>query len=139
MKNIMQKAWEIAKTGQEKFGGKVKEYFAQALKMAWAVAKKAEVAAEVATATIVTSCGSKKLKAYVAKIVGKDARWGLQRSFLTPQCESEWDDKTFTFELNEGDVYEIQAAKYDVDRHYRIVENGELTYISPDSVKTMFA
>lgn len=38
--NIMKKAWEIAKQGQEKFGGKVKEYFAAALKMAWALAKK---------------------------------------------------------------------------------------------------
>ena len=37
----MKKAWEIAKQGQAKFGGKVKEYFATALKMAWALAKKA--------------------------------------------------------------------------------------------------
>lgn len=39
MKNIMKRAWEIAKSGVEKFGGKVKEYFAEALKMAWAEAK----------------------------------------------------------------------------------------------------
>jgi len=40
MRNVMKKAWEIAKEGQKKFGGKVKEDFAQALKMAWAIAKK---------------------------------------------------------------------------------------------------
>lgn len=38
-KEIMSKAWEIAREGQKAFGGKVREYFAQALKMAWAQAK----------------------------------------------------------------------------------------------------
>ena|SRR5690625_2261788 len=40
MRNVMKKAWEIAKEGQKKFGGKVKEYFAEALRMAWALVKK---------------------------------------------------------------------------------------------------
>lgn len=31
----MVRAWEIAKEGQMKFGGKVKEFFAAALKIAW--------------------------------------------------------------------------------------------------------
>ena len=35
MKNVMVRAWEIAKAAVVKFGGKVKEYFAQALAMAW--------------------------------------------------------------------------------------------------------
>jgi len=35
----MKKAWEIARKGQQKFGGKVKEYLAQALKMAWIIVK----------------------------------------------------------------------------------------------------
>lgn len=35
MKQIMKRAWEIARQGVKKFGGKVKEYFAEALKMAW--------------------------------------------------------------------------------------------------------
>lgn len=39
MKNVMVRAWEIAKEGVKKFGGKVKEYFAQALTMAWAEVK----------------------------------------------------------------------------------------------------
>ena len=41
-KEVMQKAWEIAREGVEKFGGKVKEYFAKALKIAWAIVKKEE-------------------------------------------------------------------------------------------------
>ncbi|AHD06421.1 hypothetical protein [Paenibacillus larvae] len=38
--NVMKKAWEIAKAAVKKFGGKVKEYFAEALRMAWAEIKK---------------------------------------------------------------------------------------------------
>ena len=38
-KEIMSNAWKIAKEGQKEFGGKVSEYFAQALKMAWAQVK----------------------------------------------------------------------------------------------------
>ncbi|PFW65271.1 hypothetical protein [Bacillus sp. AFS075034] len=37
--NVMRKAWEIARKGQKQFGGKVKEYFSQALKMAWEIVK----------------------------------------------------------------------------------------------------
>lgn len=43
MKNIMTRAWEIAKEGQVKFGGKVSEYLAEALKMAWAESREEEV------------------------------------------------------------------------------------------------
>lgn len=35
MKNVMVRAWEIAKGAVVKFGGSVKQYFAQALAMAW--------------------------------------------------------------------------------------------------------
>lgn len=34
-KQIMKRAWEIAKDGAKKFGGKVREYFAVALSIAW--------------------------------------------------------------------------------------------------------
>jgi len=39
---VMNKAWEIARKGQSKFGGKVSEYIAEALKIAWALVKKEE-------------------------------------------------------------------------------------------------
>ena len=35
----MIRAWEIAKEGQKKFGGKVSEYLSEAMKMAWAIEK----------------------------------------------------------------------------------------------------
>lgn len=40
-KAIFAKAWDIARKGAEKFGGKVSEYFAASLREAWAEAKKA--------------------------------------------------------------------------------------------------
>lgn len=39
MRNVMKKAWEIAREGVRKFGGNVKEYFAEALRMAWKIVK----------------------------------------------------------------------------------------------------
>jgi hypothetical protein len=36
---LMKKAWEIARTAVETFGGKVREYFSESLKMAWGEAK----------------------------------------------------------------------------------------------------
>ena len=39
-KEVMQRAWKIARDGQRKFGGKVSEYIAEALKIAWALIKK---------------------------------------------------------------------------------------------------
>lgn len=39
MKKVMVRAWGIAREAVKKFGGKVKEFFAQALKMAWAEMK----------------------------------------------------------------------------------------------------
>lgn len=35
MKQIMKRAWEIAKNGVAQFGGKVREYFASSLALAW--------------------------------------------------------------------------------------------------------
>lgn len=40
MKKVMVRAWEIAKEAVAKFGGKVKEFFQQALIMAWSEFKK---------------------------------------------------------------------------------------------------
>src|SRR5690625_3027579 len=40
MENVMTNAWGIAHEGVEKFGGKVSEYFAEALKIAWSLFKK---------------------------------------------------------------------------------------------------
>lgn len=38
--NIMTQAWNIAREGAAKFGGKVREYFSAALRMAWEATRK---------------------------------------------------------------------------------------------------
>lgn len=43
MKQIMKRAWELAKQGVVKFGGKVREYFAASLSIAWKEIKGMEV------------------------------------------------------------------------------------------------
>lgn len=45
--NAMKKAWEIARIGQLKFGGKVKEYFAESLKLAWKMVNTNAVVTEI--------------------------------------------------------------------------------------------
>lgn len=39
MKNVMTRAWEIAREAVKNFGGKVKEFFAQSLALAWGEVK----------------------------------------------------------------------------------------------------
>ncbi|MGG1639842.1 hypothetical protein ACIFQM_00825 [Paenibacillus sp. NRS-1782] len=51
MKNVMVRAWEIAKAAVVKFGGKEKEYFPQALALAWKENKKGVTGVKVHTWT----------------------------------------------------------------------------------------
>ncbi|PWA05486.1 hypothetical protein DCC39_18035 [Pueribacillus theae] len=41
MRNVMKRAWEMAKEGAKKFGGKAIEYIAESLKLAWKEVKNA--------------------------------------------------------------------------------------------------
>lgn len=47
LKQILKTAWEISYVAVEKFGGKVKEFFSESLKMAWEQAKNGDVEVEV--------------------------------------------------------------------------------------------
>lgn len=46
LKNIMTRAWEIAREAVANFGGKASEYIAEALKMAWAEVKEVRYTVE---------------------------------------------------------------------------------------------
>ena len=37
--DILKAAWKLARIGQKKFGGNVKEYMSEALKLAWSIVK----------------------------------------------------------------------------------------------------
>ncbi|ARK23559.1 hypothetical protein SporoP37_01850 [Sporosarcina sp. P37] len=128
MKNVMNKAWQIARKGQKQFGGKVKEYFAEALKLAWAIYK-----ASKAVATVKTTSGSKNHKSWVAQIVGPHAKWKLDRQFVNAVSENDWDGKVF--ELKTG-VYEVCNAG---DREFIRVDGSDIEYIEYADVIAVFA
>ncbi|MEE3805477.1 hypothetical protein V2H29_00775 [Lysinibacillus fusiformis] len=50
--NVMKNAWEIAKEGAVKFGGSAKEYFSEALRLAWAMIKQSKVTVQTLKAEI---------------------------------------------------------------------------------------
>ena len=126
MTNVMTRAWDIAKEGQNKFGGKVKEYFAESLKMAWAETKAPK------TVIVKTTTGSRKHKSWVAEITGACQRWGLNREFI-----KEIDEDFYKhFELHEGKVYEVCNAG---DREFVQVVNGEIEYLEQYEVKGLVA
>ena len=45
--SVMKKAWEIAKSGAKKHGGSSKDFFAESLRLAWALAKGVRGSVEV--------------------------------------------------------------------------------------------
>lgn len=97
MKNVMKRAWEIAKEGAKKFGGKAVEYIAMALKMAWSETRKA---------VLTTAAGSRKHKSWVAKIVGKHPRFKFDRCFVD---SVDYNMSERYFELKDG-FYDVCDA-----------------------------
>lgn len=72
MREVMVRAWEIAREGQRKFGGKVKEYFAISLKLAWK-----EVKSEMKKAQLK---GTPKQVAW-AETIRKNVLDGMEETF----------------------------------------------------------
>lgn len=123
MKNVMVRAWEIAKEGQKNFGGKVSEYFAKALKMAWA---------ETRIAKLTTSAGSRNHKSWVAKITGTHPRWKFDREFVK---EDDYNMSEKYFTLNNG-IYNVCDAG---EKSFIKVENGKIVEIEEFEAKEMVA
>lgn len=118
----MKRAWEIAREGQNKFGGKVSEYFAVSLKMAWAEIKAPK------TVEFTTTSGSKKHKSWIAEITGTHPKWKLNREFINPVDENMMEKK---FELENGKIYEVCNAG---DRDFVEVIDGDVYYIDYSDV-----
>lgn len=124
MKNVMTRAWEIAKEAVVKFGGKVKEYFALSLKMAWD-----EIKAPAAV-TVELVSGSRKYKSWVAEIVGTHAKFKFERNFVNEFQGIELEtNKIYT--LEEGKVYDVNNVN---DRYYATVRNGQLVELNEGEV-----
>lgn len=111
MKKVMVRAWEIAKTAVLKFGGKVKEYFSQALAIAWAEMKNVK--------TVFSIRADKNGKrSWVAKITGTHPTYKVQRSFINAYTTDFVGNKVF--ELEDG-YYNYDSIK---ERGYVRVQNG---------------
>lgn len=123
MKNVMVRAWEIAKDGQNKFGGKVSEYLSVALKMAWAEVKKAE---------LTTTAGSRNHKSWVAKITGTHPRFKFNREFVK---EDDYNMSEKYFTLDNG-IYNVCDAG---EKTFIQVENGSIVEIEEYEAKEMVA
>lgn len=117
MKKVMVRAWEIARKAVVKFGGKVKEYFAQALAMAWREAKAPKYV------EIDLKADTRKCRTWVAKIVGPHEVYKLDRQFLNQDSTDEFGDKIYR--LFNG-VYEYNNGRR---REFIKVEDGTILYI----------
>ncbi|KYG88971.1 hypothetical protein A0U40_14845 [[Bacillus] sp. KCTC 13219] len=129
MKNVMTRAWEIAKEGAAKFGGKAKEYFAVALKMAWAETKKPTVV------TIELVSGSRKHRSWIAEIVGTHEKFKFDRQFVNNFRGIDLEtDKVYT--LEEGKIYDVNNVN---SRYYATVRNGQLLELAEYEVSELIA
>ena len=154
-KQVMVKAWEIAKKAEARHGHKASEYIGDSMKIAWALVKKENEAGGIMAQLqqlneegkqisnenarriaeyeqsnepirVEVSEGSRRHKSYIAEIVGKDSMYGLDRKFVSEQDGSR---RVQYAELKEGRSYEIQDAG---DREYVKVANGQLVEVSKD-------
>lgn len=126
--NVMKAAWAIAKQAVTKFGGSAKEYFAEALRQAWANVKAAK-----AKVTFELAADTRKFKTWLAKIVGPHPVYKLDRKFLNADYDNEYGEKVFR--LVNG-FYE-----YNNGRRREIIEvaNGEIRVIDQSEVLAAIA
>lgn len=111
--NVMARAWEIAKEGKVRYGGKVREYFAAALRRAWMERKNGGL-----TVTWELPADSRKGKTWMARIVGTHPTYGLDRKFLDAATHDVYGDKIFL--LADG-IYECFTGKR---RAFFVIDNG---------------
>lgn len=122
--NVMKKAWEIARKGQKQFGGKVKEYFAKALKMSWEIVKK----------------GMKYVQVTKTEFMNEIRSKGKFEGFLT--CENEFkntqkinivadlEKKEITVDMGLKSLYtDLSEAINNYKRHNHYAGNGTEVYL----------
>ncbi|MGM1023218.1 MAG: hypothetical protein ACQEXV_22530 [Bacillota bacterium] len=126
--NIMTAAWVIARKSAVKFGGSPKQYFAEALRLAWSNLKAAALKVEWELPT-----DSRKTRTWMAKIVGTHPVYKLARTFLNPDGTDSYGDKIFR--LSDG-YYEANNGKR---RQYIHVANGDYTIVDAVTVGAAMA
>lgn len=117
---IFTTAWVIAKQGAAKFGGSSKDYFAASLKIAYKLKGGIKM-----TYKLEISEGSRKHPSWVAKVTGKDAKWGFKREFINTDTPGD-------LELEDG-VYNIKNGSRQ-DQQFLVIKNGEAKEINKEEV-----
>ena len=132
---LFKTAWTIAREGQQKFGGNVKEYFAESLKLAYKLQggitmefKKHVEYTERVESNVITLFTSNRQPAWIATIEGPDERFGLKRRFVSEDEYKEDGGRWFDVELTEGKIYNWSEERK--VQHFGIFENGKLYEIA---------
>lgn len=107
MKNIMGRAWEIARSAKAEFGGDLKSYFPEALAMAWEECRKQQAAPAVILTTFELPADTKKYRTWLAVIKGTHPVYKLDREFVRQDDTDQWGEKVFRlpngyYESNNG-------------------------------------
>jgi len=142
MQNVMTQAWVIAREGQRKFGGKVREYFAEALRMAWRIAKGMEKEFE-RMKDIVKNATCREWKNY-----GKHRIYVEANIRLVEQKEVKGDiigalrriEGTWYYDVIEGKLYRQNYRERDLTRaHPDVLEymRSEIRKMVTDKVKAV--
>ncbi|HDR6957144.1 MULTISPECIES: hypothetical protein [Bacillus cereus group] len=122
--NVMKKAWEIARKGQKQFGGKVKEYFAKALKMSWEIVKKGMKYVQVTKVEFMNEIRSKgKFEGF---LTCKNEFKNTQKINIVADLEK----KEITVDMGLKSLYtDLSEAINNYKRHNHYAGNGTEVYI----------
>lgn len=137
---LFKTAWTIAREGQQKFGGNVKEYFAESLKLAYKLQggitmefemKKESRDFKNGSLLLITS---KRQPAWLAEVDGLSGKYGLNRNFIS-ENEAHFEGRCIAYDLSEGNIYNWSEEKG--VQHFGIVEGGKLYEISKNDATNL--
>lgn len=127
MKKIMKRAWEIAREGVKKFGGKVKEYFAEALKLAWKEVKEAvSLPALKGTPKQVAWAEDLRKTVMTAFEIAKEA------AFETKYGQTKTDRLQNVINYLENEVFTQESAKFFIDHFQNVNARKVKKYANVD-------
>lgn len=122
LKMVMKRAWEIAKEAAKKFGGKVKEFFAIALKMAWKEVKML-IANEAGNINLV---GTEKQVAWANDIRNKYMK--VFDQFFNLFSESKYAEQVKDLETAKKEIFDVLFNKTDAKYYIEEVRKIELAF-----------
>ncbi|GIQ63694.1 hypothetical protein PACILC2_22620 [Paenibacillus cisolokensis] len=121
MKNVMTRAWEIARKAAAKFGGRAREYMASALRQAWAETRGGY------KVTIELTVNRRKGQTWVARILGKHDVFRFDREFVSAVYDKDGES-----------VWRLTASVYEIcevgKRYFVRVEADDYVRIKTDEV-----